>query len=511
MTMTASKSLTRPRWRTPDLSGLPTLGGLAVEWMEHNLVFGPGDLQGEPYKVDPYLADFLTELYRVDPESGRRVRRRALLGVAKGNAKSEGGAATSLFELAGPCVVGADGRAMRRRDPDIPVGAASFEQANIPFGAARSMCTPMSDVLDIFDTEILLRGEPGRLYRVAAVTGTNDGRRPTCFLADETHEWIGRKARVHLVISNGLTKRQDSVELNITTAGYDKTTPAGKLYEYGKKVAAGEIDDPSFLMHWYEPHGDVDLDDPESLRQGLRDANPGTWIDVDRLAERYEVDRLPEHELRRYHLNQWTTAATDWLPYGAWEGCAGEVTVPDGTEIVLAFDGSYNRDATALVGWTVGERPYGFVVGVWEPPDESRDWVVPRYEVMQLVAETMIRYRVVEMACDKSKWFHEFAAWEEQYGAVVVEFPQSVRRMNEACAKFYDAVVRQTVTHDNSPVWARHLTNTTLKESEGGVRITKESSTSTRRIDVAVAGVMGLDRALWRSEESDADPFANIW
>jgi phage terminase large subunit-like protein len=35
------------------------------------------------------------------------------------------------------------------------------------------------------------------MYRVAAVAGTNDGGNHSFRIADELHEWDGRKERVH--------------------------------------------------------------------------------------------------------------------------------------------------------------------------------------------------------------------------------------------------------------------------------------------------------------------------
>lgn len=512
-----SRSLTRPRWRTPDLDGWPTLGEIAVEWMQTNLVHGPGDLEGEPYRVDVGQVEFLRELYRIDPVSGRRVRRRALKGVAKGNNKTEDAAAVAAFELVGPCVVGSDGRATRRRSPDIPIGAASFEQADKVYGALRVMVGPIADVFDVYDTELLIRGTDHKAYRIAAVAGTNDGGRHTAFIADEVHEWTDRKARVHLVIGNSLMKRQDALELSVTTAGADvDASPAGALYEYGKRVASGEVEDPSFLMHWYEPEAEVDLNVPQSLRAGLAAANPASWVNLDHVAQRWEVDRIPEHEFRRYHLNQWTAAAEAWLPAGAWPELAEPREVPDGTSIVVGFDGSYNRDSTAIVAFTVpddpDDAPYGFCVRVWEKPDgpAGHDWVVPREEVMATIADLFTRYRVVELAADRARWFHEFETWMDRYGEPVVEFPQTPKRLSDACAKFYDAVVRENLTHDGDPVWSRHLANASTKESEAGVRIVKERPSSRRHIDAAVAGVMAFDRALWRRDQA-SDPLDNIW
>ena len=86
------------------------------------LQYGPGDLHGIPYRLDPFQQRFLDRLYVFDGD--RRVVRRALLGVAKGDAKTELAAAIAWFEFAGPCLI-TDGTPHPRIDPDIPIGAAS--------------------------------------------------------------------------------------------------------------------------------------------------------------------------------------------------------------------------------------------------------------------------------------------------------------------------------------------------------------------------------------------------
>lgn len=482
----------------------PTLGPLAVEWIEHNLVYGPGDLHGKPYRLDPFLRNFTYRLYEYDPETGRRLVRRALLGVPKGNSKSEFAAAIGLFELAGPSVV-VDGIPQLRNDPDIPIGAASWDQADIVYGAVREMSAPIQEFLLPFDKETLLVDRPGRLYRVAAVAGTNDGRRPTTFIADEVHEWLDAKGRVHLVLSNGLAKRTDSLELNITTAGADKESVAGKLYDYGQKVASGEVVDRSFLMHWYEADPSFDIDKPDELRLAVEDANPASWINTETLAKRYEVDRVPEHEFRRYHLNQWVSAAAEWLPPGEWEDRKVEQGWPeDGTEVVLGFDGSYNRDCTALYGWDVSDdTPHGFVVALWENESLDPHWKVPRHEVQKELHEAMGRWQVRELVCDPWRWESEIEGWHETYGDVVIEFPtNSAKRMSQACSLFYGAVVQDELTHDGDPRMTRHLNNAVVKETRDGAYITKDGRNSPRKIDLAVAGIIGFSRVKHIEEES---------
>ncbi len=492
---------TRSRKSKQSRSDLPTLGPGLVKWMERNLVHGPGDLYGKPYRLDPWMKRVVYEIYRYDPVSFVRPVRKATIGIAKGNAKTEFTAALAVTEAAAPTVPGPSGPSLRV-SPDVPVAAASRDQANLCFGAATAMIEqgPLAPFFETFQYEIRLKGRAGKIYRIAAVAGSNDGSLPTAFVADELHEWQGEgKTRVHTVITNSLAKRRSSgLEINISTAGDPELSDLLlEKYELGQRLKAGEFEDDSLLFVWFEPsNAEVDLNDPEALRVAIREANPSSWIDVEQIARRWEVDKIKEHVFRRYHLNQWVTTGEQWLPSGTWEARRSSHEVRDGDRVLLTFDGSYNGDSTVLLGTTIDtEIPHFFEVGVWErPPDARDDWRVPRSEVDAKVDDAFRRYDVVELACDPARWTLYLDEWVERYGDDrVVEYPNTRDRMMPATAKLYDAAVDGLVTHDGSPVLARHVANAVIKPVPRGYILQKDHPN--RKIDAAVCAVMGYDRA----------------
>jgi hypothetical protein len=72
------------------------------------------------------------------------------------------------------------------------------------------------------------------------------------------------------------------------------------------------------------------------------------------------------------------TVEDAWLPDGAWQACAHPTAeIGDGSEVVLALDGSFSRDCTALVAVTVEDRPHVHLYRLWEAPEGARDWRVP--------------------------------------------------------------------------------------------------------------------------------------
>lgn len=475
----------------PDL--WPTHGPLVARWIEAALVHGEGDQFGEPFRLRADEKLFLWRWYEHHPTTKRWRYRRALLETPKGWGKTELAAACALAEFCGP---------VAPRSPNVPVAAASWDQADLLFTRAKQMAThersPLRPLLEPFDTELLIRDRPGRMYRVAAEAGTNDGTLPTLLVADEVHEWTGRRERVHLVISNSLTKRSQGRELNVTTPGFDLDSLAGRLHQHGARVASGELVDDAFLFVWHTAPAELDLADEDQRREAILAANPQAADRpelVDNLMRRF--DEIPEHEYRRYHLAQWVEGGGNkYMPMDRWRQQARPGAPVEGTEIVMAFDGSYRHDATGIVGETLDGHL--FVVGVWESEGKPEGWTVPRDEVDAAVARAMQRYKVRRFACDPPGWHREILDWMQRYGEnVVVEFPTSTRsRMVAATGQFYEAVMAGEVTHEDDPVLTRHMGNAVLKETPDGAHITKDGPNSPRKIDLAVCALVAHDQVV---------------
>jgi phage terminase large subunit-like protein len=469
--------------------------------MERMLVHGPGDRLGEPYRLDDWQKRFLLRLYEYDPSRCEGIRRdggphscqlrhrRALLGVAQGNAKTELMAAVAIEGLVGPTAP---------RSPEVRVAAASFEQADVLFGTAKAMIAqgPLAPHFDLWDTEIRPKDRPGLIKRIAAVAGTTRGGRTTRLICDELHEWTGSKEAVHAANSTSLAKRANGLELNITTAGADQNSLLGRLYDHGRRVASGEIDDPTFLFEWYEADRSLDLDDPAQLRLAIRQANPASWADVERIALRYADGVLAEHEFRRLHLNQWAQAPERWISADAWAACAKpERRLRPGEPIAVGFDGSSTRDNTALVAATLEEPTHLVVLGIWEPSRGQPQ--VDRETVAAKLWETMQTYDVRSVWCDPAGWTSEIQEWANVWGEErVLIVPQTPERMAPAADEFRADVLGGRLTHDGHPGLAWQVGNAVTRPTRWGLSIRKDGVNSPRKIDAAVAAILARAAAV---------------
>lgn len=493
-----------PPLSAPPLTNAASDGPAVISWIERHCVYGEGDRWGEPVQLETFEKLFIIWLFERRPD-GRRRYRRALLEVPKGNGK------TSLAAWVGAYMLATQHSAV------IPVAAASFEQAGLLFDDMKTCIAQsptLSRVMACFENEIQLVDGPGRAYRVAAIAGTNDGQRPSTFLADEIHEWVGpNRERVHLVLSNGLSKRSGSLQLATTTPGWDKATVAGRLHDYGVRVNAGEVVDDEYLFVWWGcPADKFDLSTETGLHAAIRAANPAAdkFLSVEDVASRYH--QIPEAEWLRYHAGLWVPAAAAWLPAGSWDSCAVlGATLADGADVVLGFDGSVTNDSTAVVAVSCAPVPHIVVVDCWERPDGAPGdgWRVPIDDVEQTIRDACRRWRVKEIAADSYRWEASLQRLEAET-LPVVRFPQTAAHMAPATARMYQAATNHGLTHDGDPRLARHVANAMCKAGPRGSWVTKESKWSSRKVDLVVAAVMAFDRAAGPIEE-EYDILASVY
>ncbi|HTX96854.1 MAG TPA: terminase TerL endonuclease subunit [Mycobacterium sp.] len=174
---------------------------------------------------------------------------------------------------------------------------------------------------------------------------------------------------------------------------------------------------------------------------------------------------------------------------------APNVVIGDGADVVLGFDGSFSEDSTALVAATCDEHPHILVVGCWEKPARAADdWTVPIADVEETIRQACRRYSVREICCDPYGYRRSMQILEEE-GLPIVDYPQSSQRMTPATQRFYELVANRGLSHDGDRRLARHIGNAVLKVDSRGQRLAKEHKSSTRKIDLAIAAVMAVDRA----------------
>lgn len=301
-----------PRWATARRSDR-TEGARAARFIETFCRNLKGPEAGRRVRLRDWQREIIDAALEVDDHGNWR-HRTGLVGVARKNGKSLLGSALGLYGLVGA----------GERGAEVYSCAGSRDQARIVFEEAKRMvrAEPELDAaLKVYKSAIEFPAT-GSVWRVlSAEAGTAEGLNPSLVVFDEVH--VQKTWDLWNVMTQGSAVRPSALVLGITTAGWDKESPCYQLYDYGRKVVSGEVDDPAFLLRWWEPaREDADYRDPASWAEG----NPGLGDfqlvrDFEAAARQAEAQGR-ENAFRRYRLNQWTSSEDAWLPFGVWDGLA---------------------------------------------------------------------------------------------------------------------------------------------------------------------------------------------
>lgn len=488
-----------------------TIGWEAVMWTMQYLVQPDGPAAGEPWVFTDEQLRVLLRWYEID-EQGRFIHRRGVLRRLKGWGKDPFLAALAAVELCGPCRF--DGRDAEGRPvaaphpaPWIQVAAVSKDQTRNTMVLFPGMFSDQAITdygIDLGKEIIYGRHGRGRIEAVTSSPRALEGGRPSMVILNETHHWLraneGRAMSEAIRRNLGKSRDGSARSMEITNAHLPGEDSVAELTYDAWRQSDGHL--AGVYYDSVEAPPVEDLSDVEKVRDALVAARgDSVWLDVDRLAEEIADPTTPEGISRRFYFNQVTRQGGTWLPDGTWDEIAtARDGIPRGARVVVALDGSFSGDSTALVACSVEERPKLQVIHCWEAAPETPDWRVPISDVEEEIRESCRRWQVLMVCGDPYRWSRSLEALGAE-GLPVVEFPQSPSRMTPATAKLYEAVVNRRVEHDGNPDLARHISNAVLKVDSRGARLVKETKTSPRKIDLAVTAVMAHDRATALFEE----------
>jgi phage terminase large subunit-like protein len=334
-------------------------------------------------------------------------------------------------------------------------------QASRAFGEIRKIAEADPELRGLFtfykhSAEIPSTGTVLRV--LSADAGLQLGLEPSFVVFDEVA--VQPNDRLWNAMSLGSGTRAAPMLVGISTPGWERASLAYRLYEHGRKVQAGEVDDPTFFFRCFEPA------DPETDHTDPRiwaEANPslGAFLHAEDFAA--AVASTDENEFRRFRLGQWTSTRSVAFASGVWDAASTSVEVPDGTEVVICFTAARERDTIAIVGATLDE-PHVFPIRIWEEADR-----VDPVDVAEELRAVWARYFVRELLCSEHDWSWVLLELAEE-GLPVTKVPRSPQRLAAQWQQFFDAIVERRLTHADDTVLARHVANLALISGPSGLR-----------------------------------------
>lgn len=489
------------RWTAPAFS----LGYQVIDWIEAYLVHGPGDVQGQPIKLDREYSRFIVDAYEVDGRGRRRVTR-AFLSRPKGRAKSELAGMLVCAEALGPVRCDgfdANGQPVGRplTYPYIRCLATEENQAGNTYDNVYYMLTegPVYDAYPGLDVNLAKVNIPGggEIVPSSASSASKDGGKETFAVFDETHLYVTRELHgMHKTVSRNLLKRKIAEPWALETSTMyapGEGSIAEQMHADFMKAAEGLIEHPGLLFDHREAPP-VSIRNKAELKKALRYVyGPAAeWMDLDRMV--VELQTMQEHEVRRYFLNQPTATVDQAIEKEAWDAIESEDRPQPGDQIAIGFDGSIRYDATAIVGCRLSDGLV-FPIAVFENPHTSEDWEVDVLAVDAAMAKAMKEYRVEWVYADPAYWQDIVGRWAIEFGDDhIFEFwTHRDTPMANAVERFRTGIETKQIKHVGDPTLTRHVLNARTREVRAGVVLRKDTKRSKRHIDACMAAVLAVE------------------
>lgn len=480
-------------------------------------------LPGRKFQLYPWQERIIRAIYGPRDADGKRIVRDVFLLIGRGNRKTSLAAAMALLHLLGPERV-PNGQAI--------FAAADREQAGIGFREAADIVRMMptltraTKVYDAFNSAKMIRsGLDGSTLKAVASDGrAQHGTTPTFVLVDEIHAWRANGRELWQALQTGMAKRPGGLTVTATTAGRGREGLAAECYAYARKVALGEIIDPSFLPIMFEMQDDDDWTDEAVWHR----CNPGLvdgFQDIGKLridAKRATSDLSAMYDFQQYHLCRWLGNSTAPLfNFDTYDANAHDDDETDLEELpcYLGIDYAQSGDLAAIVAaWrhddgSVTIRPWFFVPS--EGLDERarleglpyREWidagqvievegpVITPEAVADQVREICGRHDVQEAAYDPWQ-FRRMATELMGDGVPMLEMRQGPATMGPANGELIRAVNGRLIRHDGHPVLRHHFAGVAAKVNDTGMVWMTKADPKRGHIDGAVAASMAVSRAL---------------
>lgn len=473
---------------------------------------------------------------------GSRIVRTVFLMLPRGNRKTSIAAAWALLHTIGP-EARAAGQAIFAASDREQAGIGFKEAANIVREDRRLIAA--TRIYDAHNSAKKIASRPNKaeLLAVSSDGAAQHGKTPSFVLVDEIHAWKGRD--LWEALKSGMAKVPDTLMIIATTAGRGQENIGFELYDYARKVATGEIDDPSFLPIIFEAEAGDDWRDEavwHKVNPGLAHGFPdlGGLRTMAREAEHRPAERFA---FQQFHLNIWQAASRDPLfdmtVYDAGSDPRFDLADLEALPCWLGVDLSRSGDLTAVVGaWRhdegrVSVHPWFFlpsegledkakveqvpyprwrddglldvIDGPVIEPDAIADKIIDlcgTYDVREVVFDPSLAGPIMSKLMDR--------------GINVLQVRQTPVNMHGPICDLERVVNGRRIRHGAHPILRQHFDSVVVKRAaNAGELVTMHKGTRhSNHIDGAIASALAVSRAVAGEQAGsflDTADFDSLW
>jgi phage terminase large subunit-like protein len=307
-----------------------------------------GKLAGTKMGLREWQRAYIRAVYAEDA-AGMRPIRTAVLTMGRKNGKTQLAAALALCHLLGP-----------EAEPrgEVYSCALTRDQAAKLFAEMAAILQSHEELDDRCNIvrftkqiEVLSGVGAGSIYSaLSADAGSKLGLSPSFVVYDELGSAPNRALFDAMDTATGA--RENPLMMVISTQAAADHAVMSELVDYGLRVQAGDVADPSFHLTLYAAPNDADPWHPDTWRM----ANPAigdfrSYDDVKRQADQAKLVPSKEAAFRNLILNQRVSAVSRFIHKAEWDACADPVDLAalDGRECYAGLDLGATRDLTAFI------------------------------------------------------------------------------------------------------------------------------------------------------------------
>lgn len=454
---------------TPPLSeDFETDGDRLIELMELCWVTPESDT---PIKLDEWqkwLLRHILERYPADhPEYPGELRyRQVVCSMGRQNGKTVVGGGLAL-------------ESMIFQKGDVTSIASSYDQATIIYDRVKHVIDSHGWLAKRFkrttETRGIAKQDGTGKYKVSpAKEGALQGKPFVRVILDEGH--LAKKG-IWTAATKGTTALSDAMVVMITTAGDQTSETLIDLYKSAAKAIEGDKSLERFgAFIWEAPTG-APIDSPTAIMN----ANPAIAcgrIPIDRVLS--DVATQPEHEVRRYTLNQFISGtAASWLPGELFKAATGK-GISNMQGVVFSVDVARNWEyATIAAANSNGDIQETEIVASLVAPTEQ--------QLFNELTKLYTQHSPRAIAMDDRN-LNSLAKRLKLAGIPVWQL--WTKEVSQACSAVYAMFATGTVKHNNDPLLVVQTQNGVTKYSGETWLISREKSNG--EIDALLATVFAL-------------------
>ena len=514
----------------------------AIGFFPMFLKFYEGEWDGKPFHLLPFQQFIIGNLFGWKTADGFRRFRTAYIEAAKGNGKSPLAAGIGLYGLVADGEPGAE----------VYSAATTRDQASILFRDAKAFVDGSPALLRRLTVDkgnIAYTAKNSFFRPVSSEHRALDGKRPHIALIDEIHEHPS--AMVVDKMRAGTKGRTQALIFEITNAGYDRHSVCYMHHEYSEKILEGVIENDA----WFSFMAGLDVcetcaaDGKQIPTDGCQDcdswkdekvwpkANPGLDVIIPRKYLREQVaeaSEMPSKEniVKRLNFCIWTESVTKWLSLEKWAAC-GDAVDAEALKGRTCYGGLDLSSVSDITAWVLVFPPekiggkYSVLCRFFVPEDNMREraqkdkvpypeWVrqghitatpggiIDYAYVLDTIRRDAENYNIAELAFDR--WGSQKITtdlqdigFELEGRKSLVQFGQGFASMAAPTKELEKMVLAGELAHGGQPVMTWMVSNTVIRTDPAG-NMKPDKEKSTERIDGVVALIMGLSRAMLKTD-----------